>query len=203
MVASPPVADAAEPMTQGVSPILDALYHGRGADAERLMAEAGGPETLSIHEAAAMGSVARLAQLLDDDPSAANAWSPDGFQPLGLAAFFGRREAVELLLARGGEVNTHARHPFHVAALHAALAGPQPSIARLLVDAGADVNARQQAGIAPLHETAQNGDLELTQLLLDHGADPSVVDDQGKTPAATARAHAHEAVAALLERAAR
>ena len=123
-----------------------------------------------------MGAVARLGQLLDVDPSAANAWSHDGFQPLGLAAFFGRREAVELLLARGGEVNTHARHPFHVAALHAALAGPQATIARLLVDAGADVNARQQAGIAPLHETAQNGDLELSQLLLDHGADPSATD---------------------------
>ncbi len=195
MVASPPVA-------AGVSPILDALYHGRGDKAERLLAEVG-PATLTIHEAAAMGAVARIGQLLDLDPSAANAWAPDGFQPLGLAAFFGRRGAVELLLARGGEVNTHARHPFHVAALHAALAGPQPGIARLLVDAGADVNARQQAGIAPLHETAQNGDLELTQLLLDHGADPSAVDDKGKTPAATAREHGHEAVAALLEKGSR
>jgi len=195
MVASPPVATV-------VSPILDALYHGRGDEAERLLAEVG-PETISIHEAAAMGAVARIAALLDEDPQAANAWSPDGFQPLGLAAFFGRREAVELLLARGGEVNTHARHPFHVAALHAALAGPQPGIAKLLVDAGADVNARQQAGIAPLHETAQNGDLELTKLLLDHGGDPSAQDDQGKTPAATAREHGHEAVAAFLEKAAR
>ena len=195
MVASPPVATV-------VSPILDALYHGRGDEAERLLAEVG-PETISIHEAAAMGAVARIAALLDEDPQAANAWSPDGFQPLGLAAFFGRREAVELLLARGGEVNTHARHPFHVAALHAALAGPQPGIAKLLVDAGADVNARQQAGIAPLHETAQNGDLELTKLLLDHGADPSAQDDRGKTPAATAREHGHEAVAALLEKTAR
>jgi len=182
-----------------ISSILDALYHGRADDAERLLAEAGA-ETLTIHEAAAMGAVARIAQLLDDDPDAVNAWSPDGFQPLGLAAFFGRREAVELLLAHGGEVNTHARHPFHVAALHAALAGPQPSIARLLIAAGADVNARQQAGVAPLHETAHNGDLELTQLLLDHGADPSAVNDHGKTPAATAREHGHEAVAALLER---
>src|SRR6266536_3373200 len=103
MVASPPVATV-------VSPILDALYHGRGDEAERLLAEAG-PETLSIHEAAAMGAVARIASLLDEDPPAANAWSPDGFQPLGLAAFFGRREALELLLARGGEVKTHARHP--------------------------------------------------------------------------------------------
>ena len=195
MVASPPVATV-------VSPILDALYHGRGDEAERLLAEVG-PETISIHEAAAMGAVARIAALLDEDPQAANAWSPDGFQPLGLAAFFGRCEAVELLLARGGEVNTHARHPFHVAALHAALAGPQPGIAKLLVDAGADVNARQQAGIAPLHETAQNGDLELTKLLLDHGGDPSAQDDQGKTPAATAREHGHEAVAAFLEKAAR
>ncbi len=181
-----------------VSPIMDALYHSRVDEAERLLAEAG-PETLTIHEAAAMGAVARIAQLLDDDPAAVNAWAVDGFQPLGLAAFFGRREAVEQLLARGGEVNTHARHPFHVAALHAALAGPQPNIARLLVAAGAEVNARQQAGIAPLHETAQNGHLELTQLLLDHGADPAAVDDQGKTPADTARAHGHEAVAILLQ----
>src|SRR5712692_7620926 len=169
-----------------VSPIMDALYHGRVDDAERLVAEAG-PATLTIHEAAAMGAVQRIAQLVDGDPAAVNAWSPDGFQPLGLAAFFGRRAAVELLLARGGEVNTHARHPFHVAALHAALAGPQPSIARLLVDAGADVNARQQAGVTPLHETAHIGNGELVRLLLDHGADPKAIDDQGKTPAVTAR----------------
>ena len=187
-------------MPDVVSPILDALYHGRVDDAQRLVTEAG-PETLTIHEAAAVGAVAPIAELLDADPQAANAWSSDGFQPLGLAAFFGQRAAVELLLARGGEVNTHARHQFHVAALHAALAGPQPSIARLLVDAGADVNARQQAGIAPLHETAQLGDFELTQLLLDHGADPKVIDDQGKTPADTARAHGHDAVATLLEQA--
>jgi ankyrin repeat protein len=202
MVASPSVADAVESVSNtppDVSPIMDALYHNRVDDAKRLVAGAG-PETLTIHEAAAMGAVARLGQLLDADPAAANAWSSDGFQPLGLAAFFGRRDAVELLLARGGEVNTHARHQFHVAALHAALAGPEPGIARLLIRAGADVNARQQAGIAPLHETAQTGDLELTQLLLDHGADPSAVDDQGKTPADTAREHGHEAVAALLEK---
>jgi uncharacterized protein len=191
MVASPSVAEV-------VSPILDALYHGRVADAEQLLAAAG-PPSLTIHEAAAMDAVARIAQLADADPQAVNAWSPDGFQPLGLAAFFGRRQAVELLLARGAEVNTHARHQFHVAALHAALAGPQPSIARLLIDAGADVNSRQQAGVAPLHETAQNGDLELTRLLLDHGADPSAINDQGKTPADTAREYGHTEVAALLE----
>ncbi|MCA1644206.1 MAG: ankyrin repeat domain-containing protein [Chloroflexi bacterium] len=181
------------------SPILDALYRGRGDEAEQLLAETG-PLSLTIHEAAAMGAIERIAQLLDVDPTAANAWASDGFQPLGLAAFFGRREAVELLLARGGEVNTPARNAFKVAALHAALAGPQPGMATLLVAAGADANARQQGGVTPLHECASIGDMDLTRFLLDHGAEPSVRDDQGKSPADTARERGHSAVAALLER---
>ncbi len=185
-------------MPPPLSPILDALYNGRGDEAERVTAEAG-PDTLTIHESAAMGVIARISQLLDVDPAAVNAWSADGFQPLGLAAFFGRRAAVQLLLARGGQVNTAARNRFQVTALHAALAGPQPAIATLLVDAGADVNARQQGGVTPLHEAAHIGDRDLTQLLLDHGGDASAKDDQGKTPADTARAGGHTAVVALLE----
>src|SRR6266536_1498211 len=106
---------------------MDALYHGNPDEARRLLAELG-PQRLSVHEAAAMGVVSRLTQLLDDDPSAANAWSTDGFQPLGLACFFGRREAAEILITRGGEINTPARHQFQVTSLHAALAGPEPGI---------------------------------------------------------------------------
>src|SRR5205085_2213331 len=130
-------------------------------------------DSLTIHEAASVGAVSRLEALLADDPSAVNAWSSDGFQPLGLAAFFGQRQAVELLLARGGQVNTPARHRFGVTALHAALAGPAPDLARVLIAAGADVNAAQNSGETPLHETAFNGSIELTQLLLEQGADRS------------------------------
>jgi ankyrin repeat protein len=202
MVASGSVTAADEaasaPVPAMPSPILDALYHGRSDEAQRLLADTGG-DGLNIHEAAAMGVASRLEQLIQADPAAANAWATDGFQPLGLAAFFGRRQAVAMLLAHGGEVNTHARNAFQVASLHAALAGPDPGIAHLLVAAGADVNARQQAGIAPLHETAQRGDLELTRLLLDHGADPGSTDDSGKTPADIARQFGHTAVAELLE----
>jgi uncharacterized protein len=185
-------------MAHALSPLMDALYHGRADEAERLLGQAG-EDSLTIHEAAAMGQVARLERLLADDPAAANAWSEDGFQPLGLACFFGRRQAAELLLARGGEINTPARNQFHVTALHAALAGPDPSIARLLVVAGADVNARQQGGVTPLHETAHSGNLELTRFLLDHAADPSACTDQGQTPAEVARERGHAAVADLLD----
>jgi uncharacterized protein len=185
-----------------LSPIMEALYHGQTGEAERLVAEAGA-DSLSIHEAAAMGRLPRLEHLLADDPDAVNAWSPDGFQPLGLAAFFGRRDAVALLLARGGEINTHARHQFHVAALHAALAGPDPGIAHVLVAAGAAVNARQQGGMTPLHETAHSGNVELTRLLLEHGADPAATDDNGRTPADTARERGHTEVAEILDEAKR
>jgi uncharacterized protein len=197
MVASPPVAESDVAAAQ-LSPIMDALYHGRSDEAERLVDESG-PGRLGIHEAAAMGIVARLSDLLDKDPAAVNAWSSDGFQPLQLAAFFGRPNAVELLLARGAEVSTPARHQFHVTALHAALAGPTPEVARALIAAGAEVNARQQGGVTPLQEAAGNGQVDLVRLLLEHGAERAATDDNGRTAADWARERGHSAVLELLE----
>lgn len=188
---------AASPGPDGLSPLMTALYHNQSAIADALLARL--PlERLTIHEAAAVGQLARIEQLLASDATAVNAWSPDGFQPLGLAAFFGRPEAVQVLLAAGGEVNTVARHPFGVNALHAALAGPRPEIARVLLAAGADVTIAQRSGTTPLHEAAFIGSLELTRLLLEHGADRGATDANGLTAEAVARQRAHQAVADLL-----
>ena len=181
-----------------MSPLLDALYHGRRDEADRLLTERGA-ESLTIHEAAAMGVVARIEQLIGDDPAAVNSFALDGFQPLGLAAFFGRRDAAELLLEGGGDVNMPSRNAQGVTALHAALSSPDPSFAIALVGGGADVNARQASGVTPLHETAYNGDLDLTRFLLEHGADPTARYGQGRTPAEYARERGHAAVAEQLE----
>src|SRR6266542_5425219 len=104
-----------------VSPILEALYQGRMDEAQALLAEQ--PE-LDVFEAAATGSNDRLAALLRDDPARATAWSPDGFTPLHLAAFFGHRDAVALLAERGADVGVVSRHEFvRVTPLHSAVAG--------------------------------------------------------------------------------
>jgi uncharacterized protein len=195
MVASRPMSDA---QASPASPILQALYRGQRDEAQALLAAASA-DKLSIHEAAAMGSLDRLEQILAADATQANAWAEDGFQPLGLAAFFGQRQAVEVLLANGADVNTPARNAFQVTALHAALAGPDPEIARVLVPAGADVNARQQGGVTPLQEAAFSGRLELARLLLEHGAERAATDDKGQTAADMARAAGHRELVQLLE----
>jgi ankyrin repeat protein len=182
------------------SPILDALYRGQRAEAEALAAETGSHK-LTVHEAAALGEVARLEQLIDSDPSAVNAWSSDGFQPLALACFFGRQAAAERLLQRGAELDTPARHPFHVTALHAALASPNPDFALSLLAARAAVNVQQQGGVTPLHQAAHLGRLDLVQALLDHGADATAVDDQGRSAIDLTGERDHQAIVDLLRRA--
>jgi len=184
-------------VSTSVSALMDALYHGRTEEAAQMVAELG-EDQLTIHEAAAMGVVSRIEQILSQDPEAVNSWAADGFQPLQLAAFFGRGDAAERLLVRGGDVASASRNGFAVTALHAALAGTAPDIARSLISAGADVNARQQDGVTPLHEAAATGQIELVQLLLEQGADRFTTDGQGRNAAAHARERGHAAIVELL-----
>src|SRR5947209_7044732 len=151
-------------MTAAVSPIMDALYHGRADEAQRLLAEAGAA-TMNVHEAAAMGAVERLEQLLDHNAADVNAWSADGFQPLQLAAFFGRPEAVELLLARGAEVSTPARHQFHVTALQEAAANGALDLVRVLLDRGADPAATDDNGRTAADWARDRGQTAVLELL--------------------------------------
>ena len=159
---------AAERDADGVSAVLLALYHGKPELAEAL--RPGKPE-LDVWEAAAFGDVDRLGALLDADPSLVTAWAPDGFYPLGLAAFFHCPEAVRLLLDRGADVRQVARNErIRVTALHAAAAADDVESARMLLEAGAEVDAEQPGGFTALDAAVQNRNEELRELLLAHGA---------------------------------
>jgi uncharacterized protein len=155
-----------------MSELLDAVYRGdEGRVAELLAAEA----ELDVFEAAAVGKTERLRELLDEDAALANAWADDGFQPLGLASFFGHVSAVRLLLERGAEANSASRNEMRVMPLHSAAATDDPEaryeIAKLLLDHGADPNARQQDDFTPLMAAEQHGDERLRLLLVEHGAE--------------------------------
>ena len=158
-----------------MSELMQAVYRG---DEERVGELLAAEPELDVFEAAAVGKTDRLRDLLDEDPDLANAWADDGFQPLGLACFFGHAGAVRLLLERGAEPNSASRNEMRVMPLHSAAATDDPEaryeIAKLLLDHGADPNARQQDDFTPLMAADQHGDERLRLLLIEHGAeDPS------------------------------
>src|SRR5262245_52074725 len=155
-----------------MSELLSAVYRGDQARVGELLAA--GLE-LDVFEAAAVGDVERLRRQLDEDPSLANAWADDGFQPLGLASFFGHVEAARLLVERGAEVNSASRNDMKVMPLHSAVATGDPEaryqLAKLLLERGADANARQQDDFTPLMAAEHHGDERLRGLLVEHGAE--------------------------------
>lgn len=182
--------------SKGVSAILKATYFGKREVVAVLLAS--GIE-LNVFEASATGQTERVRALIKRDAALANAFSPDGFTPLGLAVFFGHRDTVEALLAAEAEVNVVSRESMKVTPLHSAAAARQVAIARLLIAHGANVNATQpESRFTPLHEAALNGDVEFAKLLLEHGAEINAKMKDGKTPLAMALAGGQTEMAAFL-----
>jgi uncharacterized protein len=160
-----------------MSELLQALYTGDRTRAEELLAA--NPE-LNVFEAAACGRTKRLRQLLDEDPSLANAFGDDGFHPLGLACFFGHIDAARLLLDRGADVDALSRNEhIKTAAIHAAAASAEEGVderrryelVKLMLDHGADPNLRQGGGFRAIDAARQNGDESVERLLKDRGAE--------------------------------
>ncbi len=182
--------------TAQVSEILQAKYRGNNARVEELLKS--GP-ALNIFEAAATGQTARIRELLAANPSMVNEYAPDGFHPLGLAAFFGNTDTVAALLQAGADVDQQSRESMKVSALHSSAAARRPDIAALLLASGANPNLRAEAGVTVLHEVAITGQIDLAEMLLKHGADLNAKDNSGKTPLAHAIDSKKDAMVAWLK----
>lgn len=187
---------AAQRTQEGLSLVLLALYHGHPAIAELLAVF---KRDLDVFEAAALDAVPRLQHLLDSDPSLAHVLSSDGFTALHLAAYYGHAEAVRLLLAHHADANALSQNTLAVRPLHSALAGNNAQCVRLLVDAGANVEAKQPGGTSPAHQAAAQGNLEALQILAEHGANLKLADDQGRTPRDLALEAGHRHIVAWID----
>jgi ankyrin repeat protein len=162
----------------GVSALLHARYRSGGDVVSLLRAHV---RDLDVFEASALGDVDRLAELLQLRPGAARDRSADGFTPLHLAAYFGKVDAVRVLLDAGADPNAVGTGWMRGTAVHSAVSARHRTVVGVLLGAGADANARQSGGWTPLHGAAHNGDRGTTQLLLAHGADPLTLDDDGRS----------------------
>ena len=188
--------DAAEAKdAAGVSLLMHALYRGRRELAETI---AGKKHELDIFEASSLGRLERLRGCLSDG-AAINSFSKDGFTALHFACYFGQPEVARLLIEKGAKIDAVANNATQVMPLHSAASSRSLAAARLLVEHGAPVNARQQGGWVPIHAAAQNGDQKMVDLLLAHSADVDITNNDGKTPAMVAKDKGHAKVASLLE----
>ena len=154
---------------------------------------------LAIFSAVIFGDAAEVEKLLAGNRSLVNAASPDGWVPLHLAAHFGHADVVRALLNKGAQVSACSSNAMHNTALHAAAAGRSQTVAKILLDAGADANARQSGGWTPLHSVAQNGNVEFARVLAEAGADVSARADNQQRPLDLALTNGQQAMVDFLE----
>lgn len=161
---------------EGVSALMRARYR-----FDREMIEAMQPwvADMDLFEAAAAGDLDRLTELLAYDPASIDARSADGFTALHFAAFFGRPDAARLLVNHAADVDAYGTGWMTGTPLHSAASESHADVVGMLLEAGADPNARQSGGWTPLHAAARNGDVTGVTLLLASGADPRAMNDEG------------------------
>jgi len=182
----------------GSSVLLLAAYFGHPEVAEVFVRHGAKPD---VFEASALGDLESVRKLVGADRGLINSFAPDGFYPLGLAAYFGHRAIVEFLLKNGANVSLAARNAQKVSALHAGASRGGTEIVKLLLEAGADPNTKQERGFVPLHSAAANGNVVVVDLLLRHGAIADSKADDGKTPADMAAEAGHQEMAETLRKA--
>ena len=182
----PALKDARD--ASGASALLVAAYNMK-PDVVTALLDAGA--RVDIFEAAVLGKVDRIREILEQNPERASEYAPDGFTPVALAAFFGQPEAAKALIDAGADVNAAAKNGLKVAALHAAVAGGKLDIVKAVLEAGANPNAQQQAGFRAMHEAGTKANRALAELLLKHGADPTLTSEDGKSAIDLAREKGH------------
>lgn len=129
---------------------------------------------------AALGAGVDVVRLLCARGANMCATNAVGDTPLHLAAY-GCPDVVKFLLEQGADCNACAL-PRCCAPLHRAASGGSVECARLLLRAGADLNAQDEDGQTPLHYAAQNGNSDVERILLAGGAFVERQDDGGDTP---------------------
>jgi len=180
---------------QQLSPVMIAMYYHELEIAEMLLDRM---VALTVYEAAATGKMVHIISNLARKPELVNAYSNDGFQPLGLAAYFGHKEMVDYLIKAGAAVNSRSKNNLEVTPLQSAVAGGHLDVVHLLLEAGANPNVQDRNGYTPLHVAAQNGDVEIVHSLLFGGADMEARSKKKETPMDIALSAGHKEVANLL-----
>ena len=99
---------------------------------------------------------------------------------LTLAAHHGHKETVRYLVGLPEVEVNHEGLNKHTA-LHSALLKAHSDVVQVLIDAGADIEAKDQIGYSPVHLACRSGTLAIVKMLVDAGAGVHLRDNEGGT----------------------
>src|SRR5690606_7696905 len=128
--------------SHGISPLLLACYYNKPQLARILLKHL---ERIDVFEAAAMGLLDQVQHSLERDGLDVDALSDHGFTPLGIATHFGKEDVARYLLTKHADPNFPSQNGFRVFPLHTAVGSKFHGIAKLLIEAGAEVNVLQNS----------------------------------------------------------
>ncbi|MBV9307180.1 MAG: ankyrin repeat domain-containing protein, partial [Acidobacteriaceae bacterium] len=105
----------------------------------------------------------------------------------------------QALLDKGAPIDARSTNAMKNTPLHAAAAGGKTDLVQVLLQRGADVNARQEGGWTALHAAAQAGNRPMVETLIAGGADLQARAANNQSPLDLALLKRHGEIVALLE----
>lgn len=137
-----------------------------------------------LGDAAMYGNLAKVEQLIAKGAEV-NAITECGKTPMMLAAMYGHKSVIETLINAGADPNLGADEDLEegdtalMYVITSFFASNQAEIIKLLINRGADINARNQQGKTALSLAVGNADI--TKVLIEAGADVNIRDNEGNT----------------------
>ncbi|KAM0878268.1 hypothetical protein ACQ4PT_034993 [Festuca glaucescens] len=185
----------------GDTPLLLAATFGHTLTAAYLLERGADPRApdstgeTPLHWAAYNGD-RDLAMLLLHRGADMGAATPRG-TALQVAATRAHPDVVAILLRHGADPNKVAN--LYFTPLASSLVGGSLECMKLLIQAGADVNAGGFCGTTPLFSAcSRRGSVPFVKCLLEAGANPNVLDELGRLPIEVAAAHAEMEIVEVL-----
>ncbi len=154
---------------------------------------------LDVFGLSVAGQTAEVLAKIDKQPELLQAHSADGWTPLHLAVFFGWPELAGALIDRGASLEARSTNQSKNTPLHAAAAGGNVEVVKLLLMRGADANASQDSGWTALHSAAQAGNREMVEVLVAYGADLNARANNHQSPLDLALTKGQRQTVELLE----
>ncbi|XP_022341793.2 tyrosine-protein kinase HTK16-like [Crassostrea virginica] len=130
---------------------------------------------VSYYEAGANGLITKLTRHCKGSPPPDRARLNGPTNLLHRAVMEGNEETVSCILQHRLCPSVNAKNELGTTALHDAAKYGKVSIAKLLIDKGADVHAKDRAGFTPLHRASSANYADVVATLIKHGkADPQI-----------------------------